>query len=333
MMQLDRSTLALLLGLVASMLLHATVLLPTLLSMMEPDESYRLQLRARFDPEDIEQRPEPPPEEERTRLGLDAENPSTMTWIGYEEYQEHLADLAETEQAAFTSSAAGTAQPHRPGEDQRDEQGVPQETATPQKTDVLGELERQLEKLDVGPVIPKTEATDPAAPMASDRKTLGEVLAALEPLIQPSPQKPSPDRDQPPQPVQKRAAASPEPPDVGAPADQESDPTSTVEVPFEDIKLGRPIAAHGLQLKPRKPRLTTLVRFTAAPINPLVEIRFRRDGRPARAAILRSSGDSRVDEAILNSLYRWRAAGKPLQALAKGKTIPVRIQIVVGRPR
>ena len=67
-MQLDRSTLALLLGLVASMLLHATVLLPTLLSMMEPDESYRLQLRARFDPEDIEQRPEPPPEEERTLL-------------------------------------------------------------------------------------------------------------------------------------------------------------------------------------------------------------------------------------------------------------------------
>src|SRR5690606_25572623 len=35
-------------------------------------------------------------------LGLDALNPSSLTWVGYEQYEEHIAALAEFEQAAFT---------------------------------------------------------------------------------------------------------------------------------------------------------------------------------------------------------------------------------------
>ena len=59
----------------------------------------------------------PPPipvdHEEPVRLGIDESNAQTMNWIGYEEYQEHLAELAEVEQAAFrmrvASGAEGTA--------------------------------------------------------------------------------------------------------------------------------------------------------------------------------------------------------------------------------
>ncbi len=59
----------------------------------------------------------PPPlrvdHQEPVRLGIDDSTAQTMNWIGYDEYQEHLAELAEVEQAAFrmqvASGASGTA--------------------------------------------------------------------------------------------------------------------------------------------------------------------------------------------------------------------------------
>ncbi|MSR42194.1 MAG: hypothetical protein EXS10_09900 [Phycisphaerales bacterium] len=59
----------------------------------------------------------PPPipldHEDPVRLGVDDSEAQTMNWIGYDEYQEHLAELAEVEQAAFrmrvASGASGTA--------------------------------------------------------------------------------------------------------------------------------------------------------------------------------------------------------------------------------
>ncbi len=122
-------------------------------------------------------------------------------------------------------------------------------------------------------------------------------------------------------------------PTSGNASEMESDPTSKLEVPLADIKLGKPIAGHGLQIKPRRPSFTTLTMLTAAPGNPLVEIRFPRSGRPVLAKILESSGDRRVDEAILNSLYRWRAQGEQLEALGEGQSIPIRLRIMLVKPR
>ncbi len=56
-------------------------------------------------PAEVRSEPPPPPEEEITP-GLEEGAPAVVTWIGYEEYEEHLAELARTEQAAFTSAPA-----------------------------------------------------------------------------------------------------------------------------------------------------------------------------------------------------------------------------------
>ncbi|MFM1867359.1 MAG: hypothetical protein RL591_767 [Planctomycetota bacterium] len=48
----------------------------------------------------------PREEQEEVRLGIDESNATTMNWIGYEEYQQHLAELAEVEQAAFRLEVA-----------------------------------------------------------------------------------------------------------------------------------------------------------------------------------------------------------------------------------
>lgn len=63
-------------------------------------------------------KPEPPKPEEKIELGIDASDAVTMNWIGYAEYQKHLAALAEVEQAALrleaSSGAGGTASPTLP---------------------------------------------------------------------------------------------------------------------------------------------------------------------------------------------------------------------------
>ncbi len=48
----------------------------------------------------------PRDEQEEVKLGIDESTATTMNWIGYEEYQQHLAELAEVEQAAFRLEVA-----------------------------------------------------------------------------------------------------------------------------------------------------------------------------------------------------------------------------------
>ncbi len=86
-----------------------------------------------------------------------------------------------------------------------------------------------------------------------------------------------------------------------------------------------------MTLKPRRPEFTLLTRLTAAPANPMVAVRFRADGVPDDARILTSSGDLRVDEAILNSLYRWRATGKRLESLEPDATFTIKMRIILSR--
>ncbi|MHC4990614.1 MAG: energy transducer TonB [Planctomycetota bacterium] len=100
---------------------------------------------------------------------------------------------------------------------------------------------------------------------------------------------------------------------------------------MDQLKAGKPLAAQGLELMPRRPQFTRVVMLTASPANPLCEIRFQRNGRPLSAQILEGSGDPRVDEAILSSLYRWRAKGKELLTLKARETKDIRIRIVLSR--
>ena len=48
----------------------------------------------------------PREEQEEVRLGIAESNAVTMNWIGYDEYQEHLAELSEVEQAAYRLAEA-----------------------------------------------------------------------------------------------------------------------------------------------------------------------------------------------------------------------------------
>ena len=341
----QRPIIPLVFGLVASVLAHLAIIVPLLVAIMTASGWQSVRLEAAFDPEDFKE--QEPLQDDEVRLGIDAPNPSSFTWIGYEEYQEHLAMLAEAEQAANSPLPPGQISPadlvdaldH--GETQLDEQESPVDAGK-----AAARLAKLLELFE-NPLSSPKRTDDQPDTTVTDRTSLQGALASLDELLKKAmeetsqsplanPEDPTTPSDSgevevvnEPQPKQTR----PTTPTSGNASEMESDPTSKLEVPLADIKLGKPIAGPGLQIKPRRPSFTMLTMLTAAPGNPFVEIRFPRSGRPVLAQILESSGDSRVDEAILNSLYRWRAHGEQLEALGDGQSIPVRLRIVLVRPR
>ncbi len=289
----SHSRLPLLIGLSASLLVHQAVLLPSLVVVMTAEGKPHA-LRARLDPEDFRKTALEP--EETLDLGLDVDSAATMTWIGYEEYQAHLAALADVEQAAFTLDPTPAGPTQETAAAKAAEAPQPQEVVKPGETEPPKKVEPQPTK----PPAKGAPKVDPKANKAQQKETT-------------STSKTDPDARE------------------GDPSDRESDATSTIDVPLANIQIGKPLAARGLELKPARPRFTTLIQLTVAPGNPLCEMRFRRDGVPALARIVESSGDSRVDAIIRSSLYRWRASGKPLQALSGKQTIKVQIRILLRR--
>ena len=340
----QRASITLLAGLLLSLVLHVSILLPAMIKVMSSQPESPVVVRANFSSEDFET----VPEEDSIQLGIDESTASSMTWIGYEDYEEHIATLAEVDQAAFQTTPTGSEPtPNVPSEmptetpQEATEAPSPQEsppTPDPQpdpatSPDPMDELQAWLEATHEGEGPREGEPTQPDARAQAIEDMLEQLQQMMEnPVETQQPQQtPKPESSDEAPPVQ---ASPPQPAgQPGQQSDQESDATSTLDVTMEQLTLGRPLASHGLQIKPRKPVFTTLTMLTAVPANPMAELRFRRDGKPARVRLLEGSGDPRIDEAVLNSLYRWRAAGKKLRELEAGQTIPVRIRIMLMGPR
>ena len=300
----------------------------------------------------------PPPEDqvEEAELGIDESLIQSMNWIGYKDYEEHLARLAETEQAAFkvAPSAGGGAPPSSPQtstavptpDDSRPSAAAPTITAPstrkpnepkapaaerPNETDEVRpvaseEVEPKADSEAMGPPRPEPtpENADPSSSPESETTPKTEPKPEPRPATEPSPT-PKPE----PEPGEGPGSGEGEPADAGDAAEKESDPTSTVEVPPENWRAGRPLAAHGLEIRTRRPVLTELTLLTVRYGNPLVKISFGSNGRPRTAVILESSGDRRVDEPILDSLFRWRAKGERLRQLEDGETADITLRIMM----
>ena len=106
-----RSIIPLVFGFVASVLAHLAVIVPSLVAIMTASGWRSVRLEAAFDPEDFKTPEQELVQDEEVRLGIDARTPSSFTWIGFEEYQEHLAVLAEVEQAANSPMPPGQMSP------------------------------------------------------------------------------------------------------------------------------------------------------------------------------------------------------------------------------
>ncbi len=308
----------------------------------------------------------PPPEDDLVKPGLDDGSDQGMAWIGYAEYQEHLARHAETDQAAFTDKETGgggaPAQgapeqappvPSEPGAQQpptppTPEQAQPspepaQRSPPPAPPTSPPVPEIQLPVAPVGPegTLPLVQPpTPPAPPEQPQPQAQIQPQPPSQPQPETQPQQPTPQQPQP-QATQGATAPTvapvPGPPGAQGPSDaqgdrsdRESDATSIVDAPPSKWRNGKPLAQKGLEIITRKPELPILTRLTTSPGNPICEIIFDKSGKPVTCKILLSSGTEDVDGPVLDALYRWRARGEQLQKLAPGKTLTFRVRFILN---
>ncbi|MBC22693.1 MAG: hypothetical protein CMJ32_02095 [Phycisphaerae bacterium] len=229
------------LGIACSLLIHFAVILPMLIlaSASQGDSSTLVQ----YTPEQPEEE-EKEDEEEEITLGIDESEAATLTWIGYEQYQEHMAMLAEQEQAAMTLENVPAAEvvgpsTQAPAQATRMDQGRPLTQAQsaaeapdqPQEQEepTNGGATKPALKLppqaveptdpDVRKVLPGT--SEPAPASTNDGKTEDTSEEAPEEATEPEPAKK--------QPVEKTDTPSP-PADPGdAPSDQPEQPAPPQE--------------------------------------------------------------------------------------------------------
>ena len=319
-------------GLCASIFAHLAVILPLLVSIMTTTSAKPAELKTTITADDFQ----PIKEEQKLQLGIDEDTPSSFTWIGYKEYEEHLAALSEVEQAAKAIDQSGT--PQSPS---AESQELIKAIATEQFQIVKNELAALLERFKIMPTPPNAKpGMNPDVPQETEsglRSAIEKIKEWLENVAETAKSKPT---TEPEETVELAVAAkavesgrpgnpTENPPDEGDPSDMESDATSTIDVPFDKIRLGKPIAGHGLELKPRRPEFTLLELMSARPGNPLIEISFPSSGIPKSAQLIKRTGNKNIDNAILNSLYGWRAKGKRLEELGDNETVTIQIRILL----
>ncbi len=234
----------------------------------------------------------PPPPADRTPLGIRDSAAPTITWIGFREPVEQQARQSTLEQAAQQTGGGSPATRAAFEQLTRRAEAASQTAAT-----ALSAALRALQQIDL---------------TTSD-------VPAEEP--QPEPQ---------PQPTETAAAQpAPEPAPNPGNAERESDAFS-IEEPIK-IQWGKPIAAEGLEiLTTRKgPDFSAYTAVTARPKPLFVEIAFNPDGGVHAVKRLASSGNPDIDRPYLDVIYRWRARGQRIDALAPNETVKVRLRIIV----
>ena len=223
-------------------------------------------------------------------LGIEESQASTLTWIGYDNYEKHLARLAQVEQAAMQLKPRAVISKPKDFSSQFEKLAISTAPIVDGATKLLGAL-RDLQ-ISFGS----------KSPPSMSRKTQIQEQNAEKETLQ-----------------------------VAEPSELESDPTSIVEVPRESWKTGRPIAAEGIVLRPRRPSFTAHQSVTNAPRGLTARLEIDHRGRPIEVEVISGTGSGSIDRSLVASLYRWRAAGDKINALADEGTFKITIHISFSR--
>ena len=277
------------------------------------------------------------PEPRFVALGNPDSRVASLTWIGYEEFEEMWAPPSEIDQAEQDPNDPGEPTvPEQPVPDPSDEPDATEPDPLPPAQEPLAEPDDALELL-APEVAPTPETVGEVGP--TDYNELFELVDAIEDLASDIPRfnpiealrnlrtsraadrTEAPEASEPSRPntptTEVVDASPPETPPVsgqsGQNADRESDAAAVQ--PVKNADLGKPLAAEGLTIRTVRPDFSNVTLATARPRNPVVRIDFRRNGKPIRVVVIKSSGHEQVDIDVRKALYAWRASGEALLQL------------------
>ena len=241
----------------------------------------------------------PPLDINDIELGIDESKESTLTWIGYEEYEEQRARFAEVEQAEMQFESETASSP------------MSIETfraITEPLTDLAKKLSKAMQAFAIEFPAGKTEPQSAKVAVKTE-----EAEQDIEQPVQ-----------QPPQEVTEVSAPSPK----ISPGDRDSQATSVMHISPEQWKSGKPLAGEGIVLRPRRPSFTANQSVSNVAGNLAADLVIDKSGKPINVEILLSTGSYSIDRTIESSLYRWRASGEKVETLMGDDTIRITINIM-----
>ncbi len=246
-------------------------------------------------------RPVPVPERDEVQLGIDESQNVSIAWIGFTEATPHSAVKAETLQPELSADAVTASA-------RAAEQALRQVTSA---ATIASEslLERLSEAADLAAKIQEVRERTKQAEKAKQAKKQNEAKEQeqSEPI---------------------------EPTKQAIKDDRESDATSP-EVQVRTNDLGKVLARQGLRIQTFKPKFDATTKqheLRSRHGSVTTVIKFGKDGSVISASIKQGteSGQPTIDEPILDSVYRWRAAGQDLDELPneQGAGVTVSIEIL-----
>ncbi len=344
-MRLTHDKTLLLIALVSSLVLHVIAFAVTGVLQSSQKDATLVRVQNKQDDPMI---PEEAPIPDDLTLGIEESNAATVTWIGHKEYEQHLAQLAAIEQAAFTPNDVQATPP--PTTIPSVVQPVPanldlsETDHTPNTTDVAA-IHKSLVTPSIKSIIPDTQF------LSNTFEKLIAQLIANTPPPRATPKPATLDSATEIAPGQTETTEegsenSKEQIDISQPdaeqSDKESPATSKEPMPEVLWNSGKPIAAQGLEVKPYSLYRHVVIdsgdtmfainssQDASINSNPVVSMCFDRFGKAQNIRIWRKSGYRAFDDGYLVSwLSRWRASGSPLQNLEKDEcTEPIMLTLI-----
>jgi hypothetical protein len=231
-------------------------------------------------------------EKPKIELGIDHSKESTLTWIGYEEYEEQRARFAEVEQASMKTKTE-VAKPTAFSMPSFQQMAIPVAEMASQLLEALQGIEISTPAKEVPVIFPEVEVIE-------------------EPTLEP-------------------VEVVEEVPVDGNPSDRDSDATSVIKISPDQWRSGKPLASQGIVLRPRRPSFTANQLVINAPSDLVAELHIDRRGKPQDVVILFSTGSPSIDRSLESSLYRWRASGDQIDALEDEETLNITIHITFSK--
>lgn len=275
------------------------------------------------------------PEQRRVQLGNPDARTASLTWIGYEEFEEMWAPKSEIDQAEQspddpaapseeilpteqptespvtepTESLTENPEPDTPGEPTLSETDQPEEQAAPGPDEQIdpAQLVEMIEALEgLAADLPRLNPIPALVELQRRRAAARDQEVEITEATTDEPVEPRAENGQ--GPAKPQASG-----ESGLNSDREADAAAVNPVKRDD--LGKPLVAQGLSIRTVRPSFSNVTLATARPRNPVVQLDFRRNGVPLPPRIIRSSGHEQVDIQVRIALAQWRAEGEVLQTL------------------
>ena len=243
-------------------------------------------------------------EEPEIELGIDNSTTSTLTWIGYDEYEEQRARFSEVEQAEMEANEQVS--PSAPVQEQVKQEPKPDKKTIDQYLDSIHNLPFSKSKNE-----PEKQ---------QETETAEQPTKVKEEIVSEEKVKPT----VPAEPTEPKEPAEPH----NNPSDRDSEATSVIQITPDQWKLGKPLAANGIVLRPKRPSFTANQTVSNIAGNLGADLIINKHGKPTNVVIRVSTGSFSIDRTIESSLYRWRASGEKIDALVGDETITITINIL-----